>query len=133
MTHQQIIALTDVPCSLNLGVSERERSRAQTILISASVTLRDPPSFTKGAELADTVDYGDLIGFIMQEIPKLGPILLVETVADAVADFALSRLDRVASVEVTVKKPSVLSHPGMVAVTMRRTAAPEKAASGKAK
>jgi dihydroneopterin aldolase len=101
-------------------VSDAERARVQTILVSAVLTLADPPSFAKGAELEHTVDYGDLIGFIHTTIPEHGPIKLVETVADYVAEYALAMLDRVRSVEVTVKKPSVLSHPGMVSVTMRR-------------
>lgn len=121
MTHEQTIHVSDVPCALHLGVSDAERARVQTILISATLTLRDPPNFTAGADLEHTVDYGDLIGFIHDGLPARGPVKLVETVADAVADYALSRLDRVKSVEVTVKKPSVLSHPGMVSVTMRRS------------
>lgn len=121
MTHQQTIQVTDVPCALHLGVSEAERKRVQTILVSAVLTLADPPSFIDGADLEHTVDYGDLIGFIHDAIPERGPIKLVETVADAVADYALGCLDRVVHVEVTVKKPSVLSHPGMVAVTIRRS------------
>ena len=120
MSHQQTIHVSDVPCALHLGVSDAERARVQTILVSATLTLADPPSFTKGADLTHTVDYGDLIGFIHEGIPARGPIKLVETVADAVAEYALALLDRVTAVEVTVKKPSVLSHPGMVAVTMRR-------------
>jgi dihydroneopterin aldolase len=119
--HHQTIDVTDVPCALHLGVSEAERAKVQTILVSATLTLADPPSFTQGADLEHTVDYGDLIGFIRDGIPARGPIKLVETVADAVAEFALASLDRVRHVAVTVKKPSVLSHPGMVAVTMRRT------------
>jgi dihydroneopterin aldolase len=120
MTHSQTIQVTDVPCALHLGVSEKERARVQTILISATLVLADPPSFTQGADLTHTVDYGDLIGFIQNGVPARGPIMLVETVGDAVAEYALALLDRVTMVEVTVKKPSVLSHPGMVAVTMRR-------------
>lgn len=120
MTHQQTIQVTDVPCALHLGVGDAERARVQTILISATLTLSDPPSFTGGADLEHTVDYADLIGFIHDGIPAKGPIRLVETVADAVAEYAMSLLERVAIVDVTVKKPSVLSHPGMVSVSIRR-------------
>lgn len=120
LSHEQTIEVTDVPCALHLGVSDAERAKVQTILVSATLTLSDPPSFTAGADIEHTVDYGDLIGFIREGVPARGPIRLVETVADAVAEFALNSLDRVRHVAVTVKKPSVLSHPGMVAVTMRR-------------
>ena len=45
---------------------------------------------------------------------------LIETLADRVAGHCLSLSERARWVEVTVKKPSVLSGDGMVAVTIRR-------------
>jgi dihydroneopterin aldolase len=112
--------------ALKLGVSETERGREQMVLVSVAVSMTDPPSFTGAPGLADTVDYDDIIRYIKEALPREGDVQLIETIADRIADHCLALSPRIVAAEVTVKKPSVLVSPGMVSVSIRRTADPAK-------
>ncbi len=124
MHDAQTISLRDVPTSLRLGVPPGERGRPQTVLVSVVMTLLEPPAFAPDAPLSETIDYDTVIGFIRDTLPGAGEIALIEAVADAVAGFCLSLSPRIVSADVTVKKPSVLEAPGLVAVTIRRASDP---------
>lgn len=126
MSDTQVITLTDVITALRLGVSKGERAREQSVLIGVAINLADPPSFAGAPTIADTVDYDDIIRYIREALPKEGEIKLIETVADRIADHCLALSPRIVAAEVTVKKPSVLTSPGMVSVSIRRTADPAK-------
>ncbi len=126
MTDSQIITLTDVVTALRLGVSKGERGREQSVLVTVAVSFADPPSFAGKPALTDTVDYDDIIRYIRETLPQEGEIKLIETVADRIAEHCLALSPRIIAADVTVKKPSVLVMPGMVQVTIRRTADPAK-------
>lgn len=126
MADTQTITLTDVITALRLGVSEAERGREQSVLVSVSVALENPPSFAGHPGIADTVDYDDIIRYIRDGLPREGEINLIETIADRVATHCLALSPRIVCADVTVKKPSVLMSPGMVAVSIRRSADPAK-------
>lgn len=117
----ETITLTDVAVPLRLGVTAAERARPQTVLVTVALTLTRPPEHD---DLAETVDYDRITGFLQRELPAAGEVHLVETVADHIATHALSLSARAARVTVTVKKPSVLAAPAMVSVTLTRDAAP---------
>ena len=118
MADSQTIALSDVPVQLSLGVGAPERERPQEILVSVTLAVRAPAR----DQLADTIDYDAIIGFLREGLPANGAIHLIETVADRVATHVLTLSARVESVVVTVKKPSVLPAPAMVSVTLERHA-----------
>jgi dihydroneopterin aldolase len=126
MSDTQIITLTDVITALRLGVSAGERVREQSVLVTVAINLADPPSFAGSPTIADTVDYDDIIRYIREALPLQGEIKLIETVADRIADHCLALSPRIVAAEVTIKKPSVLASPGMVSVSIRRTADPGK-------
>lgn len=126
MADTQIITLTDVITALRLGVSEAERGREQSVLVSVSVSLENPPCFVGHPGIADTVDYDDIIRYIRDGLPREGEINLIETIADRVATHCLALSPRIVTADVTVKKPSVLMSPGMVAVSIRRSVDPAK-------
>jgi dihydroneopterin aldolase len=120
MHDAHIIDLRDVSARLRIGVGDVERETPQEVLISVSLTLFDPPRYPDHDRLLDTVDYDAVIGFIQDGLPRLGPMRLIETVADRVAEHCLDLSSRIALVDVTVKKPSVLGAQGLVSVTLRR-------------
>lgn len=126
MADIQTISITDVVTALRLGVSEGERGREQSVLVSVAIKLLDPPSFTGAPGISDTVDYDDIIRYIREALPREGDIKLIETVADRIADHCLGLCPRIVAADVTVKKPSVLVSPGMVSVTIHRTVDPAK-------
>jgi dihydroneopterin aldolase len=124
MADTQTIAITDVTTAIRLGVDAGERAREQSVLVSVALMLADPPSYAGEASLEETVDYSDVIAFIRHDLPLQGEIALIETVADRVATHCLALSPRIVAADVTVKKPSVLAAPGMVSVTLHRTADP---------
>jgi dihydroneopterin aldolase len=114
------IALTDVPIALQLGVSAEERALPQTIFVSLTLTREAPKRFARGAVLNDTLDYDALIALLREDVPRFGPYLLIEAIAEEIAAgaFALDPAARI--VEVLVKKPSVLAGQGLVSASLRR-------------
>jgi len=100
-------------------VPDPERAHPQEVRISVVLGLTAPPAFAGGEDrIGATIDYDRIINFIRED---LGPAAhLIETLADRVAGHCLSLSARARWVDVTVKKPSVLSGDGMVAVTIRR-------------
>ena len=82
------------------------------------MALADPPAYPAHDRIGATVDYDRILHFIRDDLGA--PAHLIETLADRVAGHCLSLSERARWVEVTVKKPSVLSGDGLVAVTIRR-------------
>lgn len=118
-TDRQIISLIDVPVRLHLGVSAEERASPQIVRISVALTLYDPPQFTGHDRLDETIDYDSIIAFLRDDLPTR-EVRLIETVADLAAEHALSLSVRIACVEVSVEKPSVLGGAGAVRVGLLR-------------
>lgn len=118
MPDLQIIRIEDAKALVRVGVPDPERARPQEVRICVTMALGDPPPFTTTDRIAATVDYDHIIRFIRDDLGP--PAHLIETLADRVARHCLSLSERALWVEVTVKKPSVLSGDGMVSATMRR-------------
>ena len=90
----------------------------QEVRICVALSLTTPPDYTTNDRISATIDYDRIIHFIRDDLGA--PAHLIETLADRVAGHCLSLSERVRWVEVTVKKPSVLSGDGLVSVTIRR-------------
>lgn len=114
----QIIRIDDAKALVRVGVPEPERATLQEVRISVTMALDDPPDYVTHDRIGATVDYDRILHFIRDDLGA--PAHLIETLADRVAGHCLSLSQRARWVEVTVKKPSVLSGDGMVAVTIRR-------------
>lgn len=118
MADLHIIRIDDAKALVRVGVPAPERAAPQEVRISVAMALSEPPNYTKTDRIGATVDYDRIIHFIRDDLGA--PAHLIETLADRVAMHCLSLSPRARWVEVTVKKPSVLSGDGMVAVTIRR-------------
>ena len=118
MGAQHIIRIDDAKALVRVGVPEPERATPQEVRVSVTMALDDPPDYTRNDRIGATLDYDRIIHFIRDDLGA--PAHLIETLADRVAGHCLSLSDRARWVEVTVKKPSVLSGDGMVAVSIRR-------------
>ena len=114
-----IIRLDDLATTIALGVSEAERAAPQEILISIALTVARPPLAQD--DLAHTIDYDRMIGFVRESLPAAAPVKLLETTADRVAEFCLGLSADALEVEVIVKKPSVLKGNGLVSILLRRS------------
>lgn len=120
MANLQFIRIDDAKALVRVGVPDPERATPQEVRISVTLALGEPPAFTQQDRIGTTVDYDQIIRFIRGDLGE--PSHLIETLADRVAGHCLSLSPRALWVEVTVKKPSVLSGDGLVAVTIRREA-----------
>lgn len=120
MADLQIIRIDDAKALVRVGVPDPERASPQEVRISVTMALADPPVFAQHDRIGATVDYVQIIQFIRDDLGE--PAHLIETLADRVAGHCLSLSSRAIWVDVTVKKPSVLSGDGMVAVSIRREA-----------
>jgi dihydroneopterin aldolase len=118
MADLQIIRIDDAKALVRVGVPDPERATPQEVRIS--LAMGEPPAFPAHDRIGATVDYDHIIRFIRGDLGE--PAHLIETLADRVAGHCLSLSPRALWVEVTVKKPSVLSGDGLVAVTIRREA-----------
>ena len=118
MADLHVIRIDDAKALVRVGVPEPERAAQQEVRISVAMALDDPPDYVKHDRIGATVDYDRILHFIRDDLGE--PAHLIETLADRVAGHCLSLSLRARWVEVTVKKPSVLSGDGLVAVTIRR-------------
>jgi dihydroneopterin aldolase len=118
MADLQSIRIEDAKALVRVGVPEPERASPQEVRISVTMALSDPPAYPGHDRIGATVDYDRILHFIRDDLGA--PAHLIETLADRVAGHCLSLSERARWVEVTVKKPSVLSGDGLVAVSIRR-------------
>ncbi|GIK50118.1 MAG: dihydroneopterin aldolase [Hyphomonadaceae bacterium] len=118
MADLQLIRIDDAKALVRVGVPDPERANPQEVRISVAMALAEPPDFTANDRIGATVDYDRIVHFIRDDLGA--PAHLIETLADRVAGHCLSLSARARWVEVTVKKPSVLSGDGVVAVSIRR-------------
>ncbi len=118
MSDLHVIRIEDARALVRVGVPEPERAQPQEVLVSVALALADPPDYLRNDRIGATVDYDRIIHFIRDDLGE--PAHLIETLADRVAGHCLALSPRTRWVEVHVKKPSVLSGDGLVAVTIRR-------------
>lgn len=118
MPDLHIIRIDDAKALVRVGVADPERASPQEVRISVALALAEPPHYPTHDRIGATVDYDRILHFIRDDLGA--PAHLIETLADRVAGHCLSLSPRARWVEVTVKKPSVLSGDGVVAVSIRR-------------
>lgn len=124
MSETQRIILKNMALSLRVGVPDAERAIPQALLADIEIEISDPPVFFTEDDLAQTINYDRIIGFLREGLAGLGPFALIESVADRICAFCLALSARVQTVEVHITKPSVLpAAAGLVSVGLRRTRA----------
>jgi len=97
------IVLTGLRAIGHHGVFEQERIDGQEFVIDVTAHLALHDAATSD-DLAETVNYGELAERVVAAV-STDPVDLIETVAERVAEVALS-FARVESVDVTVHKPN---------------------------
>jgi dihydroneopterin aldolase len=104
-----------------VGVNAEERERAQPLELDLDIEADLRPAGQSDA-LTDTLDYGELT-LIAARAADGGAPLLLERLADQVADALLSADQRVLGVAVTVRKlrPPIPVDIATAAVTIRRS------------
>ena len=119
MTGRDEIALTGLRAMGYHGVFPEERVEGQLFIVDVVLHL-SLEAAASGDDLASTVHYGELADRVVKAVER-DPVDLIETVAERVAQIALS-YPIVEEVAVTVHKPSApIEVPfSDVSVTIRR-------------
>lgn len=95
----------------HVGVSERERSRSQEIVVDMEVLL-DVRVAGSRDDLAATVSYVDIHEVVANTI-SAKPYILVEAIAEDVAANVIESFQAITGVVVRVAKPAAMSDRGV--------------------
>lgn len=103
MNDPDLLSITGIEVFAHHGVFARERRDGQPFVVDLTLAL-DTRAAAASDDLADTVDYGDLVSRVVEAV-RADPVNLVETVAQRVADVCLTET-RVQWVQVALHKPA---------------------------
>ncbi|MGZ8262498.1 MAG: dihydroneopterin aldolase [Methylotenera sp.] len=106
-----IIFLEQVKVQTKLGVPAWERMIPQTIILDIEIGY-DLSKSCKSDAIADTIDYGAVVGRIRETLTK-NSFQLVEALAEHVCQLIISEFGAL-SVKIRVAKPGIL--PGLKAL-----------------
>lgn len=101
-----------------IGVHPHEYERRQPIIIDVELHMGDMPT-PKDDRLHETLDYG-LVAEKSAEIALESHVQLVETLADRIAQWALSADPRVQACAVRISKPQALDTADLAGVEVIR-------------
>lgn len=102
MTRSDELEVRGIECFGRHGVFDFEREQGQRFVVDLVLGF-DTRRAAATDDLADTVDYGDLVGRVKRAVES-DPVALIETLAERIAGVACLD-DRVEWVRVTVHKP----------------------------
>jgi dihydroneopterin aldolase/D-erythro-7,8-dihydroneopterin triphosphate epimerase len=102
-----------------VGIKPDERVTPQEILINATMWA-DLSAAAASDSIDDTVNYRTIAKAMIAHV-RGGEPMLVERLAEELAQLVLGADPRVVEVELSVEKPQALRHARSVGVTLRRT------------
>ena len=102
-----------------VGIKPDERVTPQEILINATLWA-DTSEAAASDSIDDTVNYRTIAKAMIEHV-RAGEPMLVERLAEELAQLALAADERVQEVEITVEKPSALRHARSVGISVRRS------------
>jgi dihydroneopterin aldolase len=126
MTDSVKIFVRDCKTQLRVGIYASEMDEPQPVTISVEAEAAMPHRFqnVQDSSLKNVIDYEPIYNFVVTELPKLGHIPLLETVAEQIIDFCF-RDPRIESVRVHAEKTAIL-HGTVAGISLNRTRAPIK-------
>ena len=104
-----------------VGIKPDERVTPQEILINATLWAETAAAAASDA-IEDTVNYRTIAKAMIAHV-RGGKPMLVERLAEELAQLALAADERIEEVELTVEKPAALRHARSVGITIRRARA----------
>jgi dihydroneopterin aldolase len=113
------VFVRDLTLDAHIGVHRYEEDRAQPIRVNIDLTVSEA-AVPVGDLLANVVDYEHVINGV-RAIVAAGHVRLVETLAEAVAAFALQD-PRVRAVRVRIEKLEIVPDAASVGVEIERLA-----------
>ena len=104
------VFLKDCRVELSIGYHPSERLKPQTVIVDIEAQAALPHHYQDLNEnsLDRVIDYERFYDFIQNELPKLGHIPLLETVAEQIISFCFEDR-RIQKVRVRLEKPNILA------------------------
>jgi dihydroneopterin aldolase len=111
MSNSLFAFLRDCHVELRVGVYEDEIRAPRALIINVEMTAANDERFNdlREKDMGRVVNYKPVYHFIQEELPKLGPIRLLETVAEQIIAFCF-RDPLINKVRVRIEKPDVFEH-----------------------
>jgi dihydroneopterin aldolase len=115
------IFLQGITLDLSVGAYENERHALQPVNIDIVVASDASHIFNDamGADLTTVVNYDAIYRYLHNDLPKLGHIPLLESMAEQIVAFCL-RDPRVRSVKVKLAKPAIYSGTAIAGIELTR-------------
>jgi 7,8-dihydroneopterin aldolase/epimerase/oxygenase len=103
------VFLKDCRIMLRVGYHPAERLKPQPVIVSIEAEAQLPHHYQDRSEnsLDRVIDYERFYNFLHKELPRLGHIPLLETVAEQIVMFCFEDC-RIQKVRVKLEKPEVL-------------------------
>jgi len=101
-----------------IGINPEERVNKQQVLVNATLWV-DTRAAAASDDIADAVNYRTITKAFISHIEG-GEPMLVERLAQELADICFDLEPRVHEVEMTVEKPGALRHAKSVGITIHR-------------
>lgn len=115
----ECVALSDLVLDLSIGILEWEKAPGFTQKVKVDVAcyrvLNAPPT-----DISECLDYSKIYDYLTIDIPNLGHIDLIETLAHDILSF-LFQDQRIAAAEVTLAKLDVFNGRAVPSVTLRQS------------
>lgn len=102
-----------------IGIKPDERTNPQEVLVNVTMWVDTAPA-ARTDDIADAANYRTVSKAIIAHI-ETGEPMLVERLAQEIADIVLATEARIAEVEVRVEKPRALRRAQSVGITIHRS------------
>jgi len=116
------VFLRDCEVMLSIGYRPHERQKPQAVIVGVEVEAALPHRYQDLGEnsLDRVIDYSRLFHFITDDLPRMGHIALLETVAEQIVRFCFEDC-RVHKVKVRLEKPEIYKGRARVGIEITRT------------
>jgi dihydroneopterin aldolase len=116
------VFLRDCTVELSVGYHPAERLAPQPVLVNIEVEAALPHHYQDTSEnsLDRVIDYERFYDYIRHELPRLGHIALLETVAEHIISFCFEDR-RIHKVRVWLEKPRILAGTARAGIDVCRT------------
>jgi dihydroneopterin aldolase len=116
------VFLQDCTVELSVGHLPSERLKPQPIVISLEIEAPLPHHYQDLHEnsLDRVIDYDNFYRYLREELPKLGHVTLLETLAEQIVNFCFEDR-RIQKVRVRLAKPAMYAGTARAGIEMCRT------------
>jgi 7,8-dihydroneopterin aldolase/epimerase/oxygenase len=116
------VFIRDCRVDLRVGIYESEMQAPQPVVITVEIGGSLPHHYQDLAEkkLDRVLDYEQIYNFICQELPKLGHIYLLETVAEQIINFCFQDI-RVQHAQIRIEKTGIFPDAAGGGIQINRT------------